>query len=212
MLICTFHYTPEDVNCKLCTKYVKGKGCTKQSCPWIAERIEAGVVGYAEAVRDAFPHDTRMNVRLRDAVKSFSGSFFLNEAHRNRMERAKGKIGFQRKLETPAYFAALYLLTSNEDLYQRAANCFCRNSLELDYATVRGISAHNYALLSAAKNIYSDQSGVTLADLTSRELIDTVAFSLIVNAILIARYGPAVLAIRERRTVFEAAASACHRS
>ncbi len=48
MYINTFKYTPEDVDCKLCTEYVKKFGCTACGCPWMAERIEAGVVGYRE--------------------------------------------------------------------------------------------------------------------------------------------------------------------
>ena len=212
MLVCTFHYTPDDVDCKLCTRYVKGTGCIEKSCPWIAERIEAGVVGYAEAVRDAFPKDSQLNIRLREAVQSFSGSFYLDEPHRERMERAKGRIGFRRKLDTPAYYAALYLLTSSEDLYRRASNCFCRGSLELEYATTPGITTHDYTLLSAAKDIYSEKPGVMLTDLANRCIVDALAFGLIVNALLIARYGPAVLAIRERRAIFEAASSACRRT
>lgn len=51
MYINTFKYTPEDVDCKLCTEYVKKFGCTACGCPWMAERIEAGVVSYAEVVR-----------------------------------------------------------------------------------------------------------------------------------------------------------------
>ena len=59
MYINTFKYTPADVDCKLCTEYVKKFGCTACGCPWMAERIEAGVVGYAEVVRQMFPHDKR---------------------------------------------------------------------------------------------------------------------------------------------------------
>ena len=44
MYINTFKYTPADVDCKLCTEYVKKFGCTACGCPWMAERIEAGVV------------------------------------------------------------------------------------------------------------------------------------------------------------------------
>ena len=47
MYINTFKYTPKDVSCQLCTEYVKKLGCTALRCPWLAERIEAGVVGYA---------------------------------------------------------------------------------------------------------------------------------------------------------------------
>ena len=50
MYINTFKYTPKDVSCQLCTEYVKKLGCTALRCPWLAERIEAGVVGYTAAL------------------------------------------------------------------------------------------------------------------------------------------------------------------
>ena len=212
MFISTFHYTPEDVDCKLCTQYIKGKGCIERSCRWITERIEAGVADCAKSIRKTFWRGKRRNEWLQSIAQSFSGSFYLDKDHRERMERAKARIGCRRRLESPAYYAALYLLTSNDELYRRVSNCFCRGSLRLDNAAVRGISPHDYTLLYAAKDIYSDKSGVMLADLANREIIDPLAFSLIINAVLIARYGPAVLAVRERRAIFEAAASACHRA
>ena len=43
MYINTFKYTPADVDCKLCTEYVKKFGCTACGCPWMAERIEAAL-------------------------------------------------------------------------------------------------------------------------------------------------------------------------
>lgn len=36
MYINTFKYTPADVDCKLCTEYVKKFGCTACGCPWMA--------------------------------------------------------------------------------------------------------------------------------------------------------------------------------
>ena len=64
MYINTFKYTPKDVSCQLCTEYVKKLGCTALRCPWLAERIEAGVVGYREAVLETFPHERRLFQRL----------------------------------------------------------------------------------------------------------------------------------------------------
>jgi len=60
MYINTFKYTPKDVSCQLCTEYVKKLGCTALRCPWLAERIEAGVVGYREAVLETFPHERHL--------------------------------------------------------------------------------------------------------------------------------------------------------
>ena len=199
MYINTFQYKPEHVDCRLCTEYAgKKKVCTAKTCPWLAERIEAGVVGYKEAVMETFPRIVHTDARLHTAIRRFSGSLFLTAAHYQRMERMKVQQGYRRRRDTPAYYAAMYLLTANEDICTRAANCFCRYGIEFDYATTQDISPHNYTLLSAAKDIYSDGSSVALNDLAISEVVDTLAFSLIVNALLIARYGCSVLKISEK--------------
>lgn len=203
MYINTFQYTPEDVDCKLCTQYGgKKRGCKANGCPWLAERIGAGAVGYEEAIMETFRRSTtHMDARLHTAIRRFSGSMFLNAEHRQRMEYLKIRLGNSRRRDKPAYFAAMYLLTANEDIYDRAANCFCRKGIEFDYAMLKNISPHNYTLFSAARDIYTDATGVTLSDLANGEVTDTLVFSLITNALLIARYGCAVLAIRERGKV-----------
>ena len=71
MYINTFKYKPEDVACVLCAEYVKKLGCTALSCPCLAERMEAGVVGYAEAVAELFPMHPRLTPRhVRRARRS----------------------------------------------------------------------------------------------------------------------------------------------
>ena len=196
MYINTFQYTAEDVDCKLCTMYAgKRRGCKANGCPWLAERIEAGVVGYEEAVMEAFPRSPHLDAKLHTVIRRFTGSLFLNAGHRQRMENMKIRMGYSRRRDRPAYFAAMYLLTANEDIYTRTANCFCHHGIEFDYAMLKDISPHNYTLFSAARDICADTSGVMLNDLSNREVTDTLVFSLITNALLIARYGCAVLAI-----------------
>ena len=195
----TFHYSPEDVDCTRCAKYGgKKRGCTVKACPWLAERIEAGVVGYEEAVRDTFPHDAHLDARLRTVVHRFTGSLFLTPAHERRMERIKAEQGYRRKRDTPAYYAAMYLLTANGDLCRRTANCFCKHGIEFGYADLRGIPPHDFTLFSAARDIYTDSCGTMVSDLANAEVVDTLAFSLIVNALLVARYGCPVLKITDR--------------
>lgn len=132
------------------------------------------------------------------ATRRFFGSLFLTADHRQRMKKLEARLGCRRGRDTPAYFAVMYLLTSNEDLYHHAANCFCRYGIEFAYATLRGMSPHDYTLFSAAKDIYTDTPGMALADLANSVVVDPLAFSLISNALLIARYGQSVLDIRER--------------
>ena len=100
MYINTFKYTPADVDCKLCTEYVKKFGCTACGCPWMAERIEAGVVSYAEVVRQMFPHDKRLMARLEPLIRDFPGMLWQDERHRQRMEGCENPPGPQ---QTPGH-------------------------------------------------------------------------------------------------------------
>ena len=133
MYINTFKYTPKDVSCQLCTEYVKKLGCTALRCPWLAERIEAGVVGYREAVLETFPHERRLFQRLNLLIKHYPGSLWSNEQHERRMQYQCAVQGYRRRRDTNAYYAAMYLLTSNDDIYRRTANCFCKDGIEFGY-------------------------------------------------------------------------------
>ena len=133
MYINTFKYTPKDVSCQHCTEYVKKLGCTALRCPWLAERSEAGVVGYREAVLETFPHDRRLFQRLNLLIKHYPGSLWSNEQHERRMQYQCAVQGYRRRRDTNAYYAAMYLLTSNDDIYRRTANCFCKDGIEFGY-------------------------------------------------------------------------------
>ena len=83
----------------------------------------------------------------------------------------------------------MYLLTANEIIYWRMANCFCHDGIDFRYAILRGISTYNYALYRAALALTTDRQGVTVSELDDTELIEDEVFRLIINAMLIARYG-----------------------
>ena len=116
MYINTFKYKPEDVSCVLCTEYVKKLGCTALSCPCLAERMEAGTVGYAEAVAELFPYRPRLTARIMRLAERFPGTMWQDDAHRKRMETLRLLLGCRKERDTPEFFAALYLLTSNKEL------------------------------------------------------------------------------------------------
>ena len=172
-------------------------------CPWLAERIEAGVVGYREAVMESFPRDRRLSSRLNLLIKHYPGSLWSNEQHERRMQYQCAVQGYRRRRDTNAYYAAMYLLTSNDDIYRRTANCFCRHGIEFGYAVLKNTSPHNYALFMAARDLCDKTEAVTMADLAEPEVIDPEALRLIVNATLIARYGLAAFQIRARGAEYE---------
>lgn len=82
----------------------------------MAERIEAGVVGYAEVVRQMFPHDKRLMARLEPLIRDFPGMLWQDERHRQRMEGVKIHLGHSKRRDTPAFFAVMFLFTSDEDI------------------------------------------------------------------------------------------------
>ena len=198
MYINTFRYKPEDVDCKLCTEYRKKLGCTVKGCPFLAERIEAGVVGYGDAVQNTLAHHTALDPRLTALIRLFPGTMWADARHKPRMEAFKARQGYRRHRDTPAYYAAMYLLTANEDLHRRTANCFCKRGLEFAYALLRGIAPHDYPLFVAARDLFTGADGLTFTDLADPGVVDAVAFRLVVNALLVVRYGPVILDIRER--------------
>ena len=175
----------------------------RTSCPWLAERIEAGVVGYREAVLETFPHERRLFQRLNLLIKHYPGSLWINEQHERRMQYQCAVQGYRRRRDTNAYYAAMYLLTSNDDIYRRTANCFCKDGIEFGYAVLKNTSPHNYALFMAARDLCDKTEAVTMADLAEPEVIDPEALRLIVNATLIARYGLAAFQIRARGADYE---------
>jgi len=175
----------------------------RTSCPWLAERIEAGVVGYREAVMETFPRDCRLSSRLNLLIKHYPGSLWSNEQHERRMQYQCAVQGYRRRRDTNAYYAAMYLLTSNDDIYRRTANCFCKDGIEFGYAVLKNTSPHNYALFMAARDLCGKTEAVTMADLAEPEVIDPEALRLIVNATLIARYGLAAFQIRARGAEYE---------
>ena len=115
MFINTFRYTPEDVDCRLCTAFTRKDGCTAPRCLYLAERIEAGVVGYEELLRESFPADSVFRWRLRMLLETFDGTLWQNEKHIRRMETQQAVNRYYKRRDTPKYYAVLYLLTAMLD-------------------------------------------------------------------------------------------------
>ncbi|MFR0004804.1 MAG: hypothetical protein ACLTFS_15185 [Flavonifractor plautii] len=157
------------------------------------------MVGYQEAVMATIPRNRLLAPRLRALVASFPGSLWKDGTHKERMEYAKTRLHYYRRRDTPAFYAALFLLTSSAELWKRSANCFYRKGFEPAYAVLGGISPHDYALISAAKGLYRGVGGPATMELADPDIVDAEVFRMIVNATLIARYGLPVLDIRARR-------------
>ena len=189
----SYHYKPADVACEYCAEWQHRK-CQAVGCPWLAERIEAGVVSYASAVRELFGGvaDEAFIKRLGLLVLHFRGSFWLDREHEFNTRLLLRSVGYEA-WRNPRFFAVLYLFGSNRALLKRVWNACLPGGFEPGFLIMRGVSAHDYTLIQAAKAISGCGSGLELEDLADAEVVDDEAFRLIVNAMLIANYGPDVL-------------------
>ena len=189
----SYHYKPADVECEYCVEW-QHRQCQAVGCPWLAERIEAGVVSYAAAVRGLFggvEHEAFIQ-RLGQLVLHYRGSLWLSAEHEFNTRLLLRSVGYQA-WRNPRFFAVLYLFGSNRALMKRAWNACMPQGFEPLYMVMRGVSAHDYTLIQAAKALMCGGLGLTFYDLADREVVDDVAFQLIVNALLIANYGTDVL-------------------
>ena len=192
-MILSYHYKPKDVACEYCVEW-RHRRCQAVGCPWLAERIEAGVVSYAAAVHGLFGcvENEAFIQRLGLLVLHFHGSFWLDSEHEYNTRLLLRSVGYQA-WRNPRFFAVLYLFGSNRALLKRAWNACMPQGFEPLYMVMRGVSAHDYTLIQAAKALMCGGLGLTLYDLADREVVDDEAFKLIVNASLIANYGSDVL-------------------
>ena len=193
-----FKYTSEDVKCEYCTEY-RGKKdrCPLTQCPWIAERIEAGEVTYMEAVQSIVPEFCVYRERAERLIREHQGSLWISDNHKNCMRWFNHRLGYVPQRNTNTYYAAMYLLTSNEELHKRTSNCFYSKGIEFSYAVLRDISPHDYAIFCGASEIYNQQRFVSASELADMEIVDDEAFRLIINAKLIAQYGTSAFSLRK---------------
>ena len=117
------------------------------------------------------------------------------------MEWFNHQLGYNPRRNAPAYYAALYLLTSSEELHRRTSNCFYRKGLAFELAILKGISLHDYALYAVACDLNTGTVRMTVGDLADRSTVDDSAFRLIINAILIAKYGTDVFKLRKEPVI-----------
>lgn len=188
-----YHYKPADVACEFCINS-RRRRCRESGCPWLAERIEAGVVSYASAVRGLFGgvENEALIQRLGQLVLHFRGSFWLSAEHEFNTRLLLRSVGYQA-WRNPRFFASLYLFGSNRGLLKRAWNACMPGGFEPVFIVMRGVSEHDYTLIQAAKALMCGGLGLTLYDLADAEIVDDEEFRLIIHALLIANYGSDVL-------------------
>lgn len=195
MILCQFHYRREDVDCKNCLLYKK-PSC-RVGCPYIVERLEAGAVTYAELVAACFR--SIRHAALQSRIKSLSSQIdqfnFRDLPHIQRM------YGYLRTIEeqdglSQWTLAVLYLFSASESLWQNVRPALHGSRLEAAEVVAKDLSLQDYILFRTGKNLYRGLVRITPAELADQELVSDDTLLLIVNALLIVRYGKMIINVR----------------
>ena len=192
-----FRYKPKDVECPYCTEYDHKHPCPLNQCICLEERIEAGALDLTEFVRDCFCSEMgpQLQRRLQEHFNHHSVSFFLGHIHWKRWKHWRDlyyRMSDRNK-------AALFLLTAYEDIWRRVIWKFDSSGFDFQSVRLSGIQPELYSVYQAAKAISIGSRNITTADLASPELVTDEAFQLIICALLLAKYGDAILSF-ERKT------------
>ena len=190
--------TPADLSCSICNEYIKPVGCTAPECPYLAERIEAGVVGYQEMLANTFPYHKVLMFRLQRIIKYFPGTMWRDDSHKQRFHLAATCCDYQ--CATNTYYAALYLLTADEPLYKRCSRCFMRSGLCMENIDIQGISPLDYTLYAYARKLNAGETDFPVTELIDGWSVSPEVFRYIVNAVMVAKHGVAVLNITKTTT------------
>lgn len=191
-----FHYQAKDVKCEYCTNYSHMKCCSLDQCICLEERIEAGVLSLEELLQDCLRGKLKIRLwrRLAQEVYPYSLQFFRTEEHRRRWMRWRTRY---RRLSQRNQ-AALFLLTAYDDIWRRVIWKIEDDGFDFDSVQLAGIQPELYSVYQAAKSISTDSANITIADLASRELVTDEAFQLIICALLLAKYGDAILKLERK--------------
>ena len=90
---------------------------------------------------------------------------------------------------TPEFLSALFLLTSDNKLWNRAKHSVRMNTLDFETIKLAGINTDGYTLCKSAQDLFEGSSHIDFSDLGDAGLINNKIFGLIKSALQIKRDG-----------------------
>ena len=198
MFLLTYKNRPEDVECRYCTQFCICKHQTR-TCPWLQERLDAGVVSYAELMLSLLdapgcPIDCR---RMAELLASFPGNMWCNQDHQTNYHWLESNVPLGRA-DTNRQLAAAYLLSATPRLVRFVKACYITNPLNhLPDVLAASLSAPEITLLMAATALLSSSQSQSLDDLLSDNHADLFSTRCIAHTLLIAKHGSGIMSITE---------------
>ncbi len=196
-VLCRYRPTAADVDCRNCLQY-RRRSCRSLSCPYLSERLAAGAVTMDELIVETVRPWKHLPLKQRAVGLACREErfHFEGQLHVMRMEEMT-----QVDLEyvNSRWLATVYLLSAHAGLWRKTL--FAVKPDQIDFALVRlgESTVQEYVLYRAAKGICTGTLGATSEELADPELVNDETLLLILNAAVIARYGPEVMNVGRAR-------------
>lgn len=169
--------------------------CKSNSVSRISNQIAGGDINYEEIVCKCFEkcESHHLNVRLGDLIRNHNGEIFLSPKHRSRFQTVCRIQNEAIENRSSAYLATLFLLTADDNLWCAAKDHIYLDSFDFKKMHLLGINTDGYAIYQMSKTIQLAKEYIKLNEISDKHLIGEQVFKGIINSVLIAKYGAAIL-------------------
>jgi hypothetical protein len=187
----------EPLRCQDCG-YPISDCCNDTPCIYFAERLAAGLITYFEILENHFKDcgSIRLKRRLDFLVSNFDGEIFLNPIHRSRFYTVCRLQDIPIEDRYPSYLATLFLLTAGNKLWCAAKEDIYLDSFDFKKMHLNGMNTDGYAIFQTARTIYTDREYIKQDEIADKTLITERTFKVIINAMLLSKYGAAMFQIK----------------
>ncbi len=133
---------------------------------------------------------SKFSKRICDFQKKGMMKFkFLNGEHKKRFKEVLKDSGWPLIFCDNGFGAAVYLLSADAYLWDKAKDFITEKSIAYNKIRIHGVGLDGYALFCATKEVCGGSMHLTLSELGDRELISDSLFEVLLNGMLISRYG-----------------------
>ncbi len=180
----------ESIRCPNCNNYFCDQ-CSEKICGSFCEKLAARLICYKTIVENCYKEfkSYRFKKRLGRLVRNFDGDVFINLNHRFRFCKVCRIQNISIENRNPIYIAVLFLLTADDRLWDSTKDKIYLDSFDFKRMNLNGINTDGYALYQTARTILLGKEYIRMDEIADEYLIGDNTFKVIINAILISKYG-----------------------
>lgn len=167
----------------------------KRGCPKEAKKEEGREerpLPYKELVEGFLKElpPSKLFHRIQELQKKEVMKFkFRDGEHKKRFQKWQKESSHPLLYKDNGFGAAIYLFSADAFVWERAKEWIKEESISYEKICIHGVDLEGYALFCAAKEVLGGSTRLSLSELGDRELISDALFEVLLNGMLISRYG-----------------------